>query len=151
MLGGVRGALSIVLAATITASAVISLSDIAIIRTMALGVAFLSITFQVPILFRYVRSKFKEPQPEQELKVEEKLSAVSASIDETIQLRNERKISAQEFNDKLENFKDAIEETIHDSAMNLETKKIVKERVSMIYSSVNQNKKSKKAKTTKEE
>ncbi len=136
-LGGVKGALSIVLAATITASAVISLSDITIIRTMALGVAFLSITFQVPILFRYVRSKFKDQQPEQEIRVEEKLAAVSASIEETIQLRNERKISEQEFSNNLEEFKDKIEETIHDSTMMLETKNIVKKRVSMIYSSVN--------------
>jgi hypothetical protein len=62
---------------------------------------------------------------------------VSASIEETIQLRNERKISEQEFSNNLEEFKDKIEETIHDSTMMLETKNIVKKRVSMIYSSVN--------------
>jgi Na+:H+ antiporter len=146
-LGGVKGALSIVLAATITSSAVISLSEITIIRTMALGVAFLSITFQVPLLFSYVRSKFKVQKPEQELKVEEKLSNVSASIEEAIQLRNERKISKVEFGNKLEEFKDQIDETIHDSAMMLETKKIVKERVSMIYSSVKKKPKTKQKKS----
>ena len=43
MLGGVRGALSIALAATITTSAIISITDLHIINTMVFGVAFLSI------------------------------------------------------------------------------------------------------------
>ena len=42
MLGGVRGALSIALVATITTSAVISQGDINTINTMVLGVAFIS-------------------------------------------------------------------------------------------------------------
>ena len=60
MLGGVKGALSIALAATITTSAVISLSDIQTINTMVLGVAFISIVVQVPLLFRYVRKRMPQ-------------------------------------------------------------------------------------------
>ena len=48
MLGGVRGALSIALVATITTSAVISQGDINMLNTMVLGVAFISIVLQVP-------------------------------------------------------------------------------------------------------
>jgi monovalent cation:H+ antiporter, CPA1 family len=54
MLGGVRGALSIALAATLTASAVLSADDIRTITSMVLGVAFISIVFQIPILSQYI-------------------------------------------------------------------------------------------------
>ena len=147
LLGGVRGALSIVLAATVTASAVVTLSDIAIIRTMELGVAFLSITFQVPILFRYAKSRFKDQQePEQEIRVEEKLCAVSASIEETCALRSSRQISEEEFNNKLEIYKEELEEAIHESSVMFETKHIIKKRLSMIYSSINKKKSKEKKK-----
>jgi monovalent cation:H+ antiporter, CPA1 family len=58
MLGGVRGALSIALAASLTASTVISDSDVHTITTMVLGVAFLSITIQTPLLSRYVKRRY---------------------------------------------------------------------------------------------
>jgi ABC-type transport system involved in cytochrome bd biosynthesis fused ATPase/permease subunit len=136
VLGGVRGALSIVLAATVTVSAVISASDILTIRTMALGVAFLSIAFQVPLLFRYVRSRFKDRPTEQASKVDEKLSTVSASIEELRKLRAEEKISEQEFTHQLEEYKNKLQETLHESSVLMETRKIIHERASMIYSSV---------------
>jgi CPA1 family monovalent cation:H+ antiporter len=62
MLGGVRGALSIALAASLTASTVVSASDAHTITTMVLGVAFLSITIQTPLLSRYVKRKFGNQQ-----------------------------------------------------------------------------------------
>jgi len=60
-LGGMRGALSIALAATITTSAVISERDLHTINTMVLGVVFASIVLQVPLLYRYARRKMLEP------------------------------------------------------------------------------------------
>ena len=147
VLGGVRGALSIVLAATITASAVISASDVLTIRTMALGVAFLSITLQVPILYRYARSKFGGEQTMQEVKIDEKLSEVCASIEETRNLMAERKISEQEFADKLEEYKENLDETIHESAALQGTGKIIRERASLLYSSVKKTTKPSKEKT----
>ncbi len=143
-LGGVRGALSIVLAATVTASAVISVTDVTIIRTMALGVAFVSITFQVPILFRYVRRRFKDQLvTQEEFKVEEKLSDLSASIEELVQSRKEGRISADEFAAKLEENKDMLDETIRESSVMLETKEIIQERVSMLSSIVRKKPKTK--------
>ncbi len=56
MLGGVRGALSIALAASLSASAVLSPDNIRTITSMVLGVAFISIVFQVPILSRYIET-----------------------------------------------------------------------------------------------
>ncbi len=62
MLGGVRGALSIALAASLSISAVLGPDSIRTITSMVLGVAFISIVFQVPILSRYVESGFGIPQ-----------------------------------------------------------------------------------------
>jgi monovalent cation:H+ antiporter, CPA1 family len=59
MIGGMRGALSIALAASLSASAVISSSDFNVITSMALGVAFLSIVIQVPLLTQFLRKKFE--------------------------------------------------------------------------------------------
>jgi monovalent cation:H+ antiporter, CPA1 family len=62
MLGGVRGALSIALAVSLSASAVVSDSDIHTITSMVLGVAFLSIVIQTPLLSRYLKRKFGNQQ-----------------------------------------------------------------------------------------
>jgi monovalent cation:H+ antiporter, CPA1 family len=58
MLGGVRGALSIALAASLSGSAVLSNSDLQVVTTMVLGVAFLSISIQGTLLSRYIKRKF---------------------------------------------------------------------------------------------
>jgi monovalent cation:H+ antiporter, CPA1 family len=55
MLGGMRGALSIALAASLTGSTFLSGSDVQAITTMVVGVAFLSIVVQAPLLSRYVK------------------------------------------------------------------------------------------------
>ena len=62
MLGGVRRMLSIALAASLTASAVVSDSDVRTITTMVLGVAFLSIAIQTPLFSRYIKRKFGNQQ-----------------------------------------------------------------------------------------
>ena len=62
MLGGVRGALSIALAASLGAFAVVSAADAQTITTMVLGVAFLSIVIQSPLMTRYVRRMFAKQQ-----------------------------------------------------------------------------------------
>ena len=62
MLGGVRGALSIALAASLGAFAVVSAADAHTITTMVLGVAFLSIVIQSPLMTRYVRRMFAKQQ-----------------------------------------------------------------------------------------
>jgi len=60
MLGGVRGALSIALVGSLTVSSVLSDSDIHVITSMVLGVAFLSIVFQTPLLSRYIDRGLKD-------------------------------------------------------------------------------------------
>jgi CPA1 family monovalent cation:H+ antiporter len=66
-LGGARGAISIVLASSLPAT----LEDVGLIRTVVLGIAFLSIVIQGYLLSRYSKRKFAntsrkriEPRPE---------------------------------------------------------------------------------------
>ena len=91
LLGGVRGALSIALAATITTSAVISITDLHTIDTMVFGVAFISIIVQVPLLFRYARRKMPESQAFKETELDEQFAQISSAIQEAHRLRFGRK------------------------------------------------------------
>ncbi len=70
MLGGMKGALSIALATSISASALISSGDVDTISNLVLGVAFLSIVLQATLLSRYVTRVFplEETAMQEELK-----------------------------------------------------------------------------------
>jgi monovalent cation:H+ antiporter, CPA1 family len=59
MIGGMRGALSIALAASLSASLVVTGSEFEVVTSMVLGVAFLSIVIQVPLLSQFLRKKFE--------------------------------------------------------------------------------------------
>jgi NhaP-type Na+/H+ or K+/H+ antiporter len=143
-LGGVRGAISIVLATTITVSAAISVSDIRTISTMALGVAFISITIQVPLLFSYVRRKLKNQEKSHIEKFEERLANVCSSVEETRALVAAGKISDDQLTMKLEENKDALDQVIHESAALLETRTIIKRRASLLYKIMAKGSESKK-------
>ena len=97
MLGGVKGALSIALAATITTSAVITLSDIQTINAMVLGVAFISIMLQVPLLFRYVRKRMPQTDIVSEIVIEEQFELMASRIEQLRKLKDEGQISNEEF------------------------------------------------------
>ena len=148
MLGGVRGALSVVLATTITVSAVISVADIRTISTMALGVAFISITIQVPLLFNYVKRKLRDQEESDTEKIGEKLAKVCASVDETRKLMADGMISDEELTKRLEEDKQELEHAAEFSALP-ETRKIIKRRASVLYKSAAKNRKSKKRCTEK--
>jgi CPA1 family monovalent cation:H+ antiporter len=60
MLSGVRGAISIALVSTVGISNVIGQSDYGTLTSMVLGVVFISIVMQVPVLMRYARKKVEE-------------------------------------------------------------------------------------------
>jgi CPA1 family monovalent cation:H+ antiporter len=136
MLGGVRGALSIVLATTITVSAVVSQSDIQTVSTMALGVAFISITIQVPLLFSYVKRKLKNQEETDAEQIEEKLANVCSSVEETRMLMSDGQLTNEEFVRRLEENKEELDKTIHESATLLETRKIIRRRATLLYKSV---------------
>ena len=135
MLGGVRGALSIALVATITTSAVISKGDINTINTMVLGVAFVSIVFQVPLLFRYVRKKIPQTEVASETEIDEQFNLIASHMEEVRKLKSEGKISNEEFTKKIEENKKKLDELIATSPITVETRKIILARASALYKS----------------
>lgn len=133
MLGGARGALSIALAATITTSAVISEADVHTVSTMVFGVAFLSIMVQVPLLFRYAKRVMPESEAFKETEVDEQFTKLASYIEEMHRLRSEGKLSEAEFAEKMEESKMELERLIAKSHVTLETKRIIRERASLLF------------------
>ncbi len=132
-LGGVRGALSIALAATITTSAVISVSDLHTIDTMVFGVAFITIMVQVPILFRYAKREIPESEAFKETELDDEFARLSAYIEEMHRLREDGKISEAEFTERLEESKLELERLISQSHVTLEARKIIRARASVLF------------------
>ncbi|MGA3288859.1 MAG: cation:proton antiporter [Candidatus Bathyarchaeia archaeon] len=135
MLGGARGALSIALVATITTSAVISKGDINTINTMVLGVAFISIVFQVPLLFRYIKKKIPQTETVSETEIDEQFELISSDMEEVRKLKSEGKISNEEFTKRIEENKKKLDEVIATSPITVETRKIILARASALYNS----------------
>jgi NhaP-type Na+/H+ or K+/H+ antiporter len=134
MLSGVRGALSIALAATITTSALISEKDLHTINTMVFGVAFISIMVQVPLLFRYAKREMPESEAFKKTELDEQFVRISSVIEEAHRLRSEGKISNQEFTERLEESKRELDSLIAKSPVTLETRKIIRARAAILFS-----------------
>jgi NhaP-type Na+/H+ or K+/H+ antiporter len=92
-LGGMKGALSIVLLASIPSS--VEQRDT--ITTMVLGVAFLSITLQGSLLFRYANSKFPRSQKQAKTEADAKLSATLSELEELRRSKEKGEIPEDEF------------------------------------------------------
>jgi CPA1 family monovalent cation:H+ antiporter len=133
MLSGVRGALSIALVATIATSAVISEGDINTINTMVLGVAFISITFQVPLLFRYVKKKIPQTDNMLDTEIDEQFELIASHMEEVKKLKSEGKISNEEFTKRIEENKKKLDELIKTAPVTVETRKIIRARASALY------------------
>ena len=144
MLGGVRGALSIALAATITTSVFISQTDLRTINTMVFGVAFISIMVQVPLLFRYVRRKMPVSEAFKETELDEQFVQISSTIEEIHRLKSEGKMSNAEFTERLEESKAELDRLIASSHVTIETRKIIQARASALFPSLPQRRKRKK-------
>jgi hypothetical protein len=69
-------------------------------------------------------------------KIDEKLATVCSSMEETRKLMAEGKLSDQEFAERLEENKDQLDQTIHESSTLVETRKIIKRRATLLYKSV---------------
>jgi len=136
MLGGVRGALSIALVATITTSAVISKGDINTISTMVLGVAFISIVLQVPLLSRYAKKKIPQTDTLIETEIDEQFELIASHLEEVRKLRSEGKISNEEFTKLTEENKKKLDDLVATSPITVETRKIVRARASALYASL---------------
>ncbi|MGI0078440.1 MAG: cation:proton antiporter [Nitrososphaerales archaeon] len=132
MLGGMRGALSIALAASLTASFPAASS----VQTMVLGVAFISLSVQAAIMSRYIKSRFKEEQGLQVEKFNVRLSKAVAAIESLQKLREQGKVSDEEFADELERDKDELREVLGDIRSTLGPAEIMKTRAAELYSAL---------------
>jgi len=150
MLGGVRGALSLALAATITTSVVISETDLRTINTLVFGVAFLSIVVQVPLLFRYISRQMPESEVFVETELDEQFAIISSSLEDVYKLRMEGKLSNQEFTAKLEQSKKELDKLIRKSRVSMKTRKIIETRASTLFPSLSKRSAKRKQKPENE-
>lgn len=135
MLGGMRGALSIALAASIPAT-LISSQDSNLLGTLVLGVAFISLSLQAAMLFRYIKRKFTEEQKASEIALNVRLSTTAAAIETLRKLRDEGKISDEEFALQLDNNKDILREMLSEINATVDPRNIMRRRATELYSSV---------------
>jgi len=132
MLGGMRGALSVALAASIP----LTFADRDTIKTMVLGVAFISISIQAAILFRYIKRKFPEEQSVRAEELNVRLSKAVSAIEALQKLKEEGKISDEEFAFELEKDKDDLGEVLSEIHSSTDTAEIVRSRASGLYTTM---------------
>ncbi len=124
MLGGVRGALSIVLLASIPST--VGQRDA--IVTMVLGVAFLSITFQGSLLYRYASSRFPVRRKAFKSESDARLSATLAEIEELRKSRELGAIPEEEFATRLDQKEKQIAQVVEDMKVENQTAKLLRSR-----------------------
>lgn len=132
MLGGMRGALSIALAASIPAS----IANASSVQTMVLGVAFVSLSVQAAIMSRYIKTRFVESQGLQVEEFNVRLSKAVAAIESLQKLKEQGKVSDEEFAGELERDKDELREVLGDIRSTLGPAEITKKRAADLYSAV---------------
>ena len=123
-LGGMKGALSIVLLASIPAS--VEQRDT--VATMVLGVAFLSITLQGSLLFRYADAKFPKSQKQAKSEADAKLSATLAELERLRGLRERGEIPEDEFTAKMSQREKELAELVEGMKMTNQTQKVLMSR-----------------------
>jgi Na+:H+ antiporter len=133
MLGGMRGAISVALVASIPATAIVTTADVDTISTMVLGVAFLSISVQAWALSSYIRRVFPHEQAEE---LNARMSKTLAAIEYLEKLRSEGKINNDSFESELEKEKDELRELLGEIHHSLGTKDLLRTRASALYGSV---------------
>ncbi|HVC27318.1 MAG TPA: sodium:proton antiporter [Nitrososphaerales archaeon] len=124
MLGGMKGALSIVLLASIPSS--VAQRDT--ITTMVLGVAFLSITLQGSLLFRYADSKFPRSQKMVKKEADARLTTTLAELEEHRRMREEGIIPEDEFASWMAQKEKELAELVEDMKVTNQTEKLLRSR-----------------------
>jgi CPA1 family monovalent cation:H+ antiporter len=124
MLGGMKGALSIVLLASIPSS--VAQRDT--ITTMVLGVAFLSITLQGSLLFRYTDAKFPRSRKPTKNETDARLSATLAELEELRKLKAEGSIPEDEFAFWMGEREKELAQLVEDMKVTNQTTKVLKSR-----------------------
>jgi hypothetical protein len=103
---------------------------------MVLGVAFISIVLQVPLLFRYVRKRIPQDVSLPDIEIDEQFELISAHVEELRKLKSEGKISNEEFRRRIEENKKKLDKLIAQSPITVETRKIIRARARALYGSL---------------
>jgi monovalent cation:H+ antiporter, CPA1 family len=138
-LGGMRGALSIALATSVTVSVLVTATDVETISSLVLGVAFLSIVLQAAVLSRYAMKVFPRDPLLEEEELNVKLARSLAAIGNLQRQRNEREISENEFLERLQTNKDELEDVLADMDSRLKPEKILRTRTTNLYESISES------------
>jgi monovalent cation:H+ antiporter, CPA1 family len=136
MLGGMKGALSIALATSISTSALITSGDVDTISNLVLGVAFLSIVLQAAILSRYIMRIFPQEHFAIQEELNVRLARAVSEIGELEKLRMDGKITEDEFAVQLENDKDELEDVLAEMDARSRPARILKTRTTDLYTSI---------------
>jgi len=124
MLGGMKGALSIVLLASIPSS--VEQRDT--ITTMVLGVAFLSITLQGSLLYRYADAKFPRSQRSAKTEADAKLTATLAELEELHRMKERGEITEDDFAARMSQKEKELAQLVEDMKMANQTAKVLRSR-----------------------
>lgn len=148
MFGGMRGALSIALSASIATSAVLSANDVSTISDMVLGVAFISIILQGALLTSYSRRRFPEEEKKKEKEITLRLGRAASDIETLQKLKSDGKVSDDDFLQELERDRDTLAEILSDLEKTVAPSNILRSRAVGLYvsiSSLSNNTKSKES------
>jgi CPA1 family monovalent cation:H+ antiporter len=129
LLGGMRGALSVVLIASIP----VNLPLRSTLVTMVLGVVFISIIFQGPFLSSYIRRNFETEMEMEKEAAEKRLSRTMSRIEELKLLHENHAITEAEFAAGLEYERDKLTEIVSDFDSTLNIKEVVRSRARNLY------------------
>ena len=95
---------------------------------MVLGVAFLSITLQGSLLFRYADSKFPRSQKSMKTEADAKLSATLAELEELRRLKEQGDIPADEFAFWMGQREKELAQLVEEMKMTNQTAKLLRSR-----------------------
>jgi len=124
MLGGMRGAISTALIASLPSN----LPDGELIASMVLGVAFISIMLQGPLLSRYIKGRFKEEMKQERGRIEAMLTATILDIKEIQDLKSSQAENQEELIQRLEADKEKLEEVVTSLKEEMSQEKEIKEQ-----------------------
>jgi len=124
VLGGMRGALSIVLLASIPAS----IADRQTVTTMVLGVAFISITLQGSVLFRYADAKFPRSHRSVKTETDAKLTTTLAEMEELRRRKENGQVTDDEFATQMANRQKELADLMEAMKVTNQTEKVLRER-----------------------
>lgn len=124
MLGGMKGALSIVLLASVPTA----LAEHDKVTTMVLGVAFLSITLQGSLLFRYADSRFPRSRKSTKTESQAKLTSTLAELEEIRKMREKGDISEDQFATWMGKKEKELAELVDEMRITNQTEKVLRSR-----------------------